>query len=232
MAALPRVPAQNVEYLCLVFDLCEGGDLEAFGCNGHTRLTPSQLKFVGLQMVVVLCHLHKHHVMHRDIKPANVLIDSEGHLKLIDFGTAKMGDREVTSREECGTRAYQAPEVFHAELNTRSYDDRCDLFSLGCVMYELAEQALPFGEAPRYVDLNREFRQPSLVDEATGLEHPHLFDLLVGLLDWNPADRLGGDDSRALHPLHPFHPPAPHPPPCAPSPCAPCTFPGRCHAIL
>ena len=43
-----------------------------------------------------------------------------------------------------------------------------------------------------------------------------LFDLLVGLLDWNPADRLGGDDSRALHPLHPFHPPAPHPPPCAP----------------
>jgi len=77
----------------------------------------------------------------------------------------------------------------------KAYDHRCDLFSFGCLMYELAELALPFGMEPPYEDVRAEFRMPTLIDSANSAEIPHLFDLIVGLLDWNPSERLGGDDS-------------------------------------
>ena len=96
-----------------------------------------------------LYHSHSHNsltrgadkcrVMHRDIKPANLLLDARGNLKLVDFGAAKAGanHRQPTSHEECGTRAYMAPEVVHAQsaLRSRTISPRLACVHRACVWW-------------------------------------------------------------------------------------------------
>ena len=194
---------QTVDYLWLVTDLCDCGDLEPFGKSGQHRLSASQLRFVGAELAAVVVHLHGRSIMHRDLKPANALLDAEGHVRLADFGTAKLdkddpeSDNAPTSTEECGSRPYMAPEVSRGEL----YSSACDYFSLGVMLYEFCEKAWPFGLRPAYARIDDEFRPPDLLDEDSGSEVPHLYDLLTGLLDWEPTARLGGSTARAREQL-------------------------------
>lgn len=106
---------QNVSYLMIVMDLCPGGDLADFGASGVQKLNAEQVKFVGLETTAVIMYLHSKLVMFRDLKPENLLLDDAGHVRLIDFGIAVQGDvatgNEPTSRAECGSRSYMAPEV-------------------------------------------------------------------------------------------------------------------------
>ena len=185
---------QNVDYLVLVMDLCEGGDLSVYGVSGDSKLNSTALRFCVTEIFSAILHLTDKRIMHRDIKPANLMVDRKGNIKLIDFGTAKMSqsDEPPTSSEECGTRAYMAPEVRTAEKRGLRYDSSCDLFSFGATVYELAEQEYPFGPFPIFKDMNREFRQPDLLDE-NGVEIEGLFNFVSGLLDWDPKTRHGGD---------------------------------------
>ena len=154
-----------------------------------------QARFCCMEILAALKHVHGQMMMYRDLKPENLLLDSEGHVRITDFGTAKQSDSKKAgvppaSREECGTRRYMAPEVRFAEMNNEPYDYRCDYYSMGVVMYELFEKELPFGEQPLLRDMEAEFREPQLIDEETGDEIPHLFNLLAGMLDWDPTQRV------------------------------------------
>ena len=162
---------QNVDYLWLVMDICDAGDLAAFGAHGKHKLTREQLHFVGIETFCIIAHLHRQCIMYRDLKPANLLLDDGGHCRLIDFGTAKMNVAESAdcppdSAEECGSRLYMAPEVQNIEASGERYTHMCDYFSFGVMMYELAERAFPFGLHPQYTDMSEEFVQPELLDEA------------------------------------------------------------------
>ena len=110
---------------------------------------------------------------------------------MIDFGLAVVMEPRVMIEECCGTTSYMAPEVFNCETSGARYDRCCDLFALGVTLYELTEKCFPFGKEPEYLSLQDEFRQPELIDEATGQEIDHLFALISGLLDWSPQNRLG-----------------------------------------
>lgn len=154
------------------------------------------MRFVGLEVVCILAHLFGQRVLYRDFKPSNLLLDNEGHVRLIDFGTAKAGTANgtapPTSTEYCGSQPYMAPEIKGLESNGwRPYTCACDYYSFGVLMYELAEGTYPFGSEPAYEDAQEEYVQPELLDEH-GVEVPHLYDLLSGLLDWDPSQRLGG----------------------------------------
>ena len=72
---------QNIDYLVLVLDVCDAGDLAVFGCGGKHKLTTAQLRFVGLEALAILAHLHSENILFRDMKPSNLLIDNDGHVR-------------------------------------------------------------------------------------------------------------------------------------------------------
>ncbi len=94
-----------------------------------------------------LAHLHEKGWVHCDVKPDNFLMSDKGELKLIDFSIAKRNKKGggLFKGKLKGTRSYMAPE----QIRRKSVDGRCDLYSLGCVMYELLAGKPPFtGNSP------------------------------------------------------------------------------------
>lgn len=95
-----------------------------------------------------LAYLHENHVLHRDLKGANLLVDSTGrHLKIADFGSASRLQSQSTQAGEfqgqlLGTIAFMAPEVVRGE----NYGRSCDVWSVGCVLIEMATKSPPWGD--------------------------------------------------------------------------------------
>src|ERR687891_400668 len=98
------------------------------------------------QILDALRFAHRHGIVHRDIKPHNVLVDSDGRLKVTDFGIARAGASQMTEAGSIvGTAQYLSPE----QARGGGVDQRSDLYSLGIVLYELLTGAVPFtGDSP------------------------------------------------------------------------------------
>lgn len=85
--------------------------------------------------------MHKARIMHRDLKPANILIDSNGNLKLADLGLGRIvGSQTLEVYSKVGTPLYMSPELLKGE----GYDMKSDIWSIGCILYELCELKSPF----------------------------------------------------------------------------------------
>ena len=97
---------------------------------------------VAMDVLQALEHAHTLGVVHRDLKPANLMIDPEGRTVVMDFGIARVMARSRQTRAGTlvGTLEYIAPEIVRGE----AADARSDLYSLGCVLYEMVSGALPF----------------------------------------------------------------------------------------
>jgi protein kinase A len=118
------------------------------------RFSPQVSKFYVTEIVAALAHIHRMGYVFRDLKPENVLIDEEGHCKLVDFGFAiKCGGRKLDNGEEekmhtlCGTPAYLSPEQLDGKL-TNGYTRVVDWWSVGVLTYELLTGRTPFCHSP------------------------------------------------------------------------------------
>jgi serine/threonine-protein kinase len=124
-------PETHVPYMAL--ELLRGHPLDRLIRGGGRPPLPDALR-VGALLAAALHHAHSHGVVHRDLKPANVMILSDGTPKIMDFGVAKLESSRLTAQGQTfGSPAYMAPEQ---ALEARA-DARSDIFSLGCVLYEL-----------------------------------------------------------------------------------------------
>ncbi|MCA9777356.1 MAG: serine/threonine protein kinase, partial [Candidatus Eremiobacteraeota bacterium] len=134
------------EGLCyLVMELIEGSDLRRVIAEGG--LKPEQALALVPQICEALQYAHGKGVVHRDIKPENILLDSQGRVKIADFGIAKMTGEErdqrlTRSRAVIGTPQYMAPEQLERPLEV---DHRADIYALGVVLYEMLTGELPLG---------------------------------------------------------------------------------------
>jgi serine/threonine protein kinase len=114
---------------------------------GAGRLEPKEALALVPQICEGLQYAHDQGIVHRDIKPENILVDSQGLVKIADFGLAKLrgGNQNWTltrSTQVLGTPHYMAPEQMRAPLDV---DHRADIYSLGVVLYELLTGELPMG---------------------------------------------------------------------------------------
>jgi serine/threonine protein kinase/Tfp pilus assembly protein PilF len=139
------------EHLFIVMELVRGATLRAEIAKG--RMEPRALARYGVQMAEALEAAHAHGVIHGDIKPENIIVQSDGRLKLLDFGIARRTATETATLTNAGTEsswlpdsgligtlAYMAPE----QLRGQAAERRSDLFALGVVLYELAAGHRPF----------------------------------------------------------------------------------------
>ncbi|CAO2833211.1 unnamed protein product [Amaranthus hypochondriacus] len=199
---------QDTFSLYMALESCEGGELfDQITRKG--RLSENEARFYAAEVVDALEYIHGLGLIHRDIKPENLLLTSDGHIKIADFGSVKpMQDSSITvlpnaasDDKACtfvGTAAYVPPEV----LNSSPATFGNDLWALGCTLYQMLSGTSPFKDASEWLIFQkiiaRDVKFPDYFSEEAK-------DLIDQLLSIDPSKRPGAgpEGYRALR-GHPF----------------------------
>ncbi|XP_009600849.1 3-phosphoinositide-dependent protein kinase 2-like [Nicotiana tabacum] len=199
---------QDTFSLYMALESCEGGELfDQITRKG--RLSEDEARCYAAEVVDALEYIHSMGLIHRDIKPENLLLTSDGHIKIADFGSVKpMQDSRITvlpnaasDDKACtfvGTAAYVPPEV----LNSSPATFGNDLWALGCTLYQMLSGTSPFKDASEWLIFQRII--------ARDIRFPNYFsnearDLIDQLLDIDPSRRPGaGPDGYTSLKNHPF----------------------------
>lgn len=179
----------------IVMPLLKGESLDA-RLKRDKRLAIADVLLIGKQVAEGLAEAHKNGLVHRDIKPANIWLSGEPGapataitVKIVDFGLARAGGDDVhltKSGAILGTPAYMAPE----QARSAQVDFRCDLFSLGAVLYRMLTGELPFrGHDTMGMLLALATDIPEPVEKFNPEVPPALAGLVMRLLAKEPAQR-------------------------------------------
>jgi NIMA (never in mitosis gene a)-related kinase len=127
--------SKSISYLFIVMEFADGGDLAALIKNRRGQLfKESQALQYFVQISLAMKHVHDRKILHRDLKSQNIFLTSSGVIKLGDFGIARVlrntGELAAT---QIGTPYYMSPEI----MDSKRYNSKTDIWSLGCVLYEL-----------------------------------------------------------------------------------------------
>ena len=180
---------QTPDNLYMILDYCSIGDLSyQIQLN---LLEEDEAKFYIAELILAIEYLHNHNIIYRDLKPENILIDSEGHIKLADFGLAKENViNDIPNKTFCGSPHYLSPEMLSKEGATKA----SDIYGIGAILYELISGNPPFFTQ----DQNEMFQNIS----ENKLEFQEFFseeikDLLKKMLDKEPKKRIGINNDKS-----------------------------------
>ncbi|HTU19181.1 MAG TPA: protein kinase [Gemmataceae bacterium] len=184
----------------LAMEFLEGEALED-RIKREGKLPLAEVLRIGREIAEGLQAAHEHGLIHRDIKPANVWLEGKrGRVKILDFGLARSSSDDVHLTQSgaiVGTPAYMPPEQARGD----AVDARCDLYSLGCVLFRLCTGELPFkGDNTMSLLLALATEQPKSPREINADVPPPLADLILRLLAKEPSQRpaMAGDVAQSL----------------------------------
>ena len=204
---------QEDDYLYLIMEYLPGGDFMNLLIKKDI-LTEEEARFYTAELILAIESIHKLDCIHRDIKPDNVLIDKTGHIKLSDFGLAKVSEKIFSQKEEIddykpnshqknyscvGTAYYVAPEV----LNKKGYGPEIDWWSVGVIFFEMLVGYAPFCSKEtsevcyKVLNWKKYLKIPSKIKISREAE-----DLIMKLIN-NSNERLGLRGSEEIK-AHPF----------------------------
>jgi serine/threonine-protein kinase len=153
-------------------------------------LPPERAFDVSVQLAEGLHAVHEQGIIHRDFKPANVMIDGRGVVKLMDFGIAKEAGSDRSSPTVSG-HVLGTPEYMSPEQARGAVDYRSDIYSLGCVLYEVFSGRAPLkGETPAATILNHLNEPPRLEGDAAASIPPSVRPVLRRAMAKDPAARF------------------------------------------
>lgn len=180
----------------LVTEYCKEGELFDY----ITKFGPfkeKQASYIMYQIISAVFFCHSSKILHRDLKPENILIESirksDNYLnvKVIDFGTAKIFEKNKNEKKQIGSSYYMAPEVLN-----KSYTEKCDLWSCGVILYILLTKIPPFGGKTDDAIFNK-IKKGVYTVEHTPLANgsAEVLDLIEKLLEMNPKKRLSAEQA-------------------------------------
>lgn len=176
-------------------EYCEGGDMRTMlkKCKQNRDYIAEDVIWkIFTQIILALseCHNRKSgKIMHRDLKPANIFLDSENNVKLGDFGLSRvMGDQSIFATTHVGTPYYMSPE----QINESQYDEKSDIWSAGCLLYEIAALRPPF-EATNHLSLAIKIKAGKF-DRLPQRYSEDLQKVIQVMLNMDPRGRPSADD--------------------------------------
>mmetsp|Transcript_36748 Transcript_36748/g.27201 ORF Transcript_36748/g.27201 Transcript_36748/m.27201 type:complete len:212 (-) Transcript_36748:675-1310(-) len=178
---------EDKNYIYLVTELCTGGELfdEIIVKQHFSEVDAAK---VIQQVLSAVSYCHKNKVVHRDLKPENILLDSKNNdiIKIIDFGTSQVFSPDTKLHQALGTPYYIAPEVLRGE-----YDEKCDVWSIGVILYILLCGQPPFNGA-KDKDILKKVKEGKFTysDEIWKKRSAESMDLINRCLTLNPDERL------------------------------------------
>ncbi|MFI2084737.1 tetratricopeptide repeat protein [Streptomyces rubiginosohelvolus] len=179
--------------LYLVMELLDGQNLsQLLEENQQHPLPVEHVVDIAEQVADALGYTHRQGIVHRDLKPANIMRLTDGTVKICDFGIARLGhdigmtSRLTTTGLAMGTPHYMSPE----QISGKEVDHRSDLYSLGCVLYEIATGVPPFDQEDAWAVLVGHRDTPPEPLRTHRAELPGFFDRVVlDLLAKAPEER-------------------------------------------
>lgn len=188
----------------------------------NKKINQSDVNMLLKQIVDAIDYLHSKKVFHRDLKPQNILINKANHIKVADFGLGRIVSKIwKTMSKEIETLWYRAPELLLGNLR---YDFEVDVWSVGCIFFELAEGHILFqteSEIGQIMEIMRQQGTPSIEDCKNIIDLPYFrptfpkfrkirraysnldplgIDLLEKMLEINPKRRITIEEAKA----HPY----------------------------